>query len=641
MRLRPLFVLCCLPLLGFNHAHAAAPLAQQRQLYDEASRALERNDPTPYLRNRAALNGYPLEAYLAYSELLLRLPSASDAEVEQFLNQHGDLPQMGELKVRWLRDVAARGDWARFNRYYSADANSTELDCLAAEGQFAQGQQAAALESAKRLWLTGKDVPMSSCVRVFGRWQAQGGLNESYIWQRLELAAENKNYSLANNLQQSLVTPRVREAGQLLLDLAQKPEQLAQRPRVPADASSAEAVAFGLRRLARQDAPLAAELLAYYRTQLPFSAEDEANTGRSIALTLAKRFDASALPLFAQYDPDLRDATGNEWRLRLLLRLGRFAEAHQLTQKLPAEQATHSRWRYWQARSLQLAQPGNQAVSMLYQNVANERDFYGFMAADYLAQPYRIDHRPAVIAPSVAEKVRRTPGIQRAIELNALGQTTDGRREWYHASRQFDRDALIAQARLGYNMGWYFPAIRTISQARYWDDLDVRFPVVHRDTFAREANTRGISTTWAFAITRQESGFMSDARSGVGAMGLMQLMPDTARETARKFSIPLRSPQQTLDPEVNIQLGAAYLSQVYRQFDSNRILASAAYNAGPGRVRQWLRDGNAQPVDVWIETIPFDETRQYVQNVLSYAVIYGEKLGNPQKLIEPHEYARF
>lgn len=638
MRLRPLFLVCCLSTMGLVNAQAAAPFPQQRQLYDEASRALERNDPAPYLRNRQALEGYPLEAYLAYSELTLRLKTASDAEIEQFLQRYDDLPQISELKLRWLRDVAARGDWARFNRYYNAESDGNELDCLAAEGQFAQGQTTAATDHARRLWLTGKTLP-TACERVFSRWELFGGLNESLVWQRLVLAVEAKNSGLANELQPRLI--RLNNAGQLLIDLAQKPEQLAQRLPLPADPATAEAVALGLRRLARQDANLAAELLAYYRTQLPFSAEDEANTGRSIALTLAKRFDASALPLFAQYDPTLQDATANEWRLRLLLRLGRFAEAYQLTQKLPEEQASNSRWRYWQARSLQLAQPSNQELPTLYRNVANERDFYGFMAADRVAQPYRIDHRPAVINLNVLEKVRRTPAIQRAIELNAIGQTADGRREWYNASRQFDRDALIAQARIGYEMGWYFPAIRSISQARYWDDLEVRFPIAYRDTFSREAQTRGISPNWAFAITRQESGFMSDARSGVGAMGLMQLMPDTARETARKFAIPLRSSQQTLDPETNIQLGAAYLSQVYQQFSSNRILASAAYNAGPGRVRQWLRNSEQQPFDVWIETIPFDETRQYVQNVLSYAVIYGVKLGNPQRLVEPHEYSLF
>ena len=237
----------------------------------------------------------------------------------------------------------------------------------------------------------------------------------------------------------------------------------------------------------------------------------------------------------------------------------------------------------------------------------------------------------------VMQKVRNTAGIRRALEFHARGQVVDARREWYHVSRLFSREEMVAQARLAYDMGWYFPAIRTISQAQYWDDLDIRFPMAHQGSLTRAARNRGLHSSWVFAITRQESAFMNDARSGAGAGGLMQLMPATAQETARKFGIPLSSPRQVYDPETNIQLGAAYLSQVHAQFGGNRVLASAAYNAGPGRVRQWLRGADHLAFDVWVESIPFDETRQYVQNVLSYSVIYGHKLNAPQPLVEWHE----
>ncbi|MCY1443219.1 Soluble lytic murein transglycosylase [compost metagenome] len=186
-------------------------------------------------------------------------------------------------------------------------------------------------------------------------------------------------------------------------------------------------------------------------------------------------------------------------------------------------------------------------------------------------------------------------------------------------------------------MRWYFPAIRSISQAKYWDDLDIRFPMAHRSSLVREAGVRGLHSSWVFAITRQESAFMTDARSGVGATGLMQLMPATAKETSRKFGIPLASTQQLVVPDLNIQLGTAYLSQIHAQFNGNRVLATAAYNAGPGRGRQWLRNTRHLSFDVWVETIPFDETRQYVQNVLSYSVIYGQKLNAPQPLVDWHE----
>jgi soluble lytic murein transglycosylase len=317
--------------------------------------------------------------------------------------------------------------------------------------------------------------------------------------------------------------------------------------------------------------------------------------------------------------------------------LGRWDEANQLTRKMPAELGNTNRWRYWQARSLQLAQPNSQEPKALYQALAKERDFYGFMAADQVKAPYQLNNKPLALSPQTIQKVRNSAAIRRALEFHARGQVADGRREWYNVSRLFSRDEMVAQARLAYDMGWYFPAIRTISQAQYWDDLDVRFPMAHRNELVREAKNRDIHSSWVFAITRQESAFMADAKSGVGAMGLMQLMPATAKETAKRFGIPLSSPQLAYRPEVNIQLGAAYLSQIYGQFNGNRVLASAAYNAGPGRVRQWLRGADHLSYDVWIENIPFDETRQYVQNVLSYSVIYGEKLNAPQPLVAWHE----
>ncbi|PAU62540.1 transglycosylase SLT domain-containing protein [Pseudomonas indica] len=613
----------------------AVSLAQQRQYYDEAKRALAKGDSGPYKRYASALRDYPLEPYLAYDELTARLKWASNDEIEKFLAEHGDLPQANWMKLRWLRWLAERGEWQTFIKYYDPSMNFTELDCLYGQYQLGHGMRAEGFATAEKLWLVGKSQP-EACDRLFDRWAAEGQLTEEKRWKRAKLAAEARNYGLASFLVKKL--PTLSKQGQLLVDVAQKPELLGQTARfAPADRAMADVVGLGLRRLARQDPEKALPLLDVYAKRLPFSAEEKVAIAREIGLTLAKRFDARALQVMAEYDPELRDNTVSEWRARLLLRLGRWDEAHQLTRQLPQELATSNRWRYWQARSLQLAQPQNQQAITLYQPVAAERDFYGFLAADRIQVPYQLNNRPLPLDPKVVQKVRNTAGIRRALEFHARGQIVDGRREWYHVSRLFSREELVAQARLAYDLEWYFPAIRTISQAQYWDDLEVRFPMAYQSSLVREARARGLHSSWVFAITRQESAFMADARSPVGAMGLMQLMPTTAKETARKFGIPLASPQQALNPNVNIQLGAAYLSQVHAQFGGNRVLASAAYNAGPGRVRQWLRGANHLAFDVWVETIPFDETRQYVQNVLSYSVIYGQKLNAPQPLVDWHE----
>lgn len=629
-------LLSCLLVSSLSVSAAqAATLTQQRQYYDQAKAALAKGDKGPYQRYASALRDYPLEPYLAYDELTARLKWASNDEIEKFLAEHGDLPQISWMKLRWLRWLAERGEWQTFINYYDPALNFTELDCLYGQYQLSHGMRAEGNATAEKLWLVGKSQP-NACDPLFAMWAAEGQLTEQRRWQRAKLAAEARNYGLVTHLIKTM--PTLGNHGKRLLEVAQKPELLKQTARFSqTDPAMADVVGLGLRRLARQDPESALKLLDGYAQRMKFSSEEQVAIAREIGLTLAKRFDARALQVMAKYDPELRDNTVSEWRARLLLRLGRWEEANQLTRRMPAELGNTNRWRYWQARSLQLAQPNSQEPKALYQTLAKERDFYGFMAADQVQAPYQLNNKPLALNPQTIQKVRNSAAIRRALEFHARGQVADGRREWYNVSRLFSRDEMVAQARLAYEMGWYFPAIRTISQAQYWDDLDVRFPMAHREHLVREAKNRDIHSSWVFAVTRQESAFMADAKSHVGAMGLMQLMPATAKETAKRFGIPLSSPQLAYRPEVNIQLGAAYLSQIYGQFNGNRVLASAAYNAGPGRVRQWLRGADHLSYDVWIENIPFDETRQYVQNVLSYSVIYGEKLNAPQPLVAWHE----
>ena len=612
-----------------------ASITQQRSLYNQAKLALSKNDASVYLNNSAALRNYPLTPYLAYDELTQRLPTASNNEVEKFLLEHGDLPQINWMKLRWLRLLSERQQWPLFLKYYSPELNFTELDCRFAQYQLQSGQSQAAFATAEKLWLSAQSQP-NACDPLFDSWRAAGQLSEDKVWQRLKLATDARNYGVATYLISQLSSQQ--PYGQQLVDVAKTPTLLKQTQRFSGrDKRSAEVIALGLRKLATQDLDASVQLLNHYEKQVTFSPEDQLTLANDIGIRLAKRFDARALTVMQKYDPNMHNANLTEWRVRLLLRLGRWDEAHQLTRKLPAELAHSNRWRYWQARSLQLAQPLSQQPLVMYQPLARERDFYGFMAADHSQQPYHLQHQALAMQPKTLQKLRNSAGMQRALEFNARDEITESHREWYHLSNFLSREELVAQARIAYDMGWYFPAIRTISKAQYWDDLEIRFPMAHQRNFETEAKVRNINTSWMFAITRQESAFMIQAKSHVGAMGLMQLMPATAKETAQRYGIPMATSRSAVNPNINIQLGAAYLSQVLGQFDGNRVLASAAYNAGPGRVRQWLRDAKHLPYDVWVESIPFDETRSYVQNVLTYSVIYGEKLKAPVPLVEWHE----
>lgn len=381
MRSRLVSFLSCLLLSAAAVQSAqAVDLSTQRQYYDEAKRALAKGDTGPYFRYSQELSDYPLEPYLAYDELTARLKTASNDEIERFLAEHGDLPQANWMKLRWLRWLAERGDWSTFVKYYDPKLNFTELDCLNAQYQIGHNLKSEGYANADKLWLTGKSQP-EVCDSLFAQWAAEGQLTEQKRWERLKLAAHARNYALANSLINNMTTLASR--GRLLVDVAQRPEMLDQPSRfMPADEAMSDIVSLGLRRFARQDPDRAMALLDSYAASMHFSRDEKVAIAREIGLTLARRFDSRALDVMTKYDPDLRDNTVSEWRLRLLLRLARWDEAYQLTSRLPQDLALTNRWRYWKARSLELAQPQNPEAQTLYKSLARERDFYGFLAAD-------------------------------------------------------------------------------------------------------------------------------------------------------------------------------------------------------------------------------------------------------------------
>ena len=305
--------------------------------------------------------------------------------------------------------------------------------------------------------------------------------------------------------------------------------------------------------------------------------------------------------------------------------------------RLPMGLQKEDRWRYWMARSLE-KQGRQKPARDLYLETANLRGFYGFMAAQRTGVPYRIKNQ------SVAHKVpdwrtasHRWPFLLRVRELLAMNEITAARSEWIH---NMDRNSVAQRLEFGHialNQGWHELAILSSIRAEAWDALDLRFPLPLKRTFSQMAQERTMNTSLLYAISRQESALYPLAQSPVGARGLMQLMPATARETASKLGVPYRNEQQLFDPAMNIRLGSAYLKRLLDVYDGNRILAAAAYNAGPGRVKRWREQSDNKPMDVWVESIPYRETRNYVQNVLSFDLIYQHKLQQPLRFMSERE----
>ncbi|WP_193075429.1 transglycosylase SLT domain-containing protein [Pseudomonas sp. FME51] len=630
--------LLCAALILSSLPAQADRLSEQRIQYNQAQSALATGDLSRFETLKAGLADYPLQPYLELASLRKRLEYAPHQEIEQFLTAHGDLPTAGSLKQSWLKRLAEEQDWPRLRRHVDTETLTAELECPLVMHTWNEGKSEQAMQRAAELWTVGQSQP-DACDPLFKRWIAAGGLTDDLVWERIRLSLLHRQDGLAKYLTRQMRGSSV--LAERFVATASDPKLLNQFSHYQPNASQpleklTDMVTVSLRRLGRDDTNAALALWPHYQ-HLPFTDEERLALTRDIGVRLARRYQPEALAFMAANDPHMQDDTITEWRGRLALRTGHWHSVQDLTRTMPEHLREQSRWRYWRLRSSQLTDTKAGELQSEYAQLAGERDFYGFLAAERSGQPYATNHQPVPIDPRAAARVQNTAGIIRAREFFARGEYVNARREWYHVERLFSREELIAQASLARQMDWYFPAIRGISKAQHWDDLDIRFPLAYREPIVEQARLRQLNSTWVYAITRQESGFMTDARSHAGALGLMQLMPATARETARRFDIPLGNTHDVLLPERNIALGTAYLSQLYSQFHGNRVLASAAYNAGPGRVRQWTRDMPALPSDIWIETIPFDETRAYVQAVLTYGVIYGEKLGIKQSVMEQHE----
>ncbi|MDQ1363374.1 MAG: Soluble lytic murein transglycosylase, partial [Pseudomonadota bacterium] len=311
---------------------------------------------------------------------------------------------------------------------------------------------------------------------------------------------------------------------------------------------------------------------------------------------------------------------------RTAIRQGDWYQIVADIQNLPPKIQSDLRWQFWWAYANE--QLGNHIEAEgVYHYLASRRDFYGFLAADRLDLPYAFEDRPLEISPDELNAMASHPSAARARELFSLGKIMDARREWAQLSRTQDEQGKLAASKLAQLWGWHDRAILTIGKTGHRDDIELRFPLLMQEAVTAWSAKHHVEPALTYAIIRRESAFVVDARSPVGATGLMQLMPATARNVAKQLRVPYNGPKSLLSSDTNIRLGTGYLGQMLKHLDDQPALAAAAYNAGPHRVHSWRPDQTMEAVR-WVETIPFTETREYVSNVLTYTVIYQHKLEN-------------
>jgi len=594
--------------------------AEERQLFRQAELALHYGQQARFRTLARELRHYPLLPYLLREDLGNRLGQANAAELRLFFYRYGDTLPGERLRRQLLDRLADRGEWARFLRFWTPDMG-TRLGCHHRHALLETGNRKQALEGMEEVWLTGESLP-TACDPVLTAWREAGHLTPARVEQRLGLAVRASELGLARYLLRQL-EGEAEQRGKRWLKLWYDPARVAEWLNPPANASTAQLV-WGLQRWARRKP---GEALASWRGEganRPYTPDQRMMVERTLATSLAREGDPRARALLHR----LARYTGNSEPARIGLTIALQSRDWERVlatiDALPAEIADGDRWRYWRARALAATGRLEEARAH-YRDLARERGYYAFLAADRSGiPPYQL---PAAGRPAPSAAITRGyPGLARAFELRALQRHPDARREWNRAMAGMPREDRAAAARLAAARGWHDRALATALDSGL-EDPRVYYPLGHGEAVTTLTESHKLDAAWVLALIRQESGFITDIRSGAGALGLMQLMPATARSVARRMNRPAPGVRDLIDAETNLTLGVRYLARNARRFDYHPAVVTAAYNAGPTRVSRWLPEQGQVPADIWVETLPYRETRRYVRRVMTATVFYEQRLG--------------
>lgn len=624
--LRKCLVFVCASLL-FSTALAADPYAEDRARFLEARKAWSAGQSARFAQLAGQLRDYPLYPYLRHDQLNANLSQARDSDLREFLDKYADSPLAERLRRNWLAHLAKQHQWQRFLAFYVPEQASVELQCHYLRVTRSEPPTAGWLDAAQALWLVGKSQP-DTCDPIFKVLSASPRMTEELVWARIGLAMQENTPSLASFLARMLPADQRRWVD-VWREAHQHPASARAQPALHRDTHHTRMIlAHAVQRLARTDADAAWDWWQDLRGSHAFTPEQQAQILRGVAMQTAIKRLPEGHERLAEVPEIARDRSLREWQARNALLYQNWRALLATLDGMPAEEQQADEWRYWRAQALLKIGERDTALGLLGE-LARERSYHGFLAADALGQTYQMSHRPIPAEESeLADLQRRHPALTRAGELLRIGIIHDARREWAFGIRDLPPRDLELAAVLAHRWNWHDRAIITAGRSGNLDDLEMRFPLLHVQEVERTASQLDLDPAWIMGVMRQESAFMNDARSPAGALGLMQLMPATGSQMARMLKLPDPNAGTLLQADTNIRLGSNYLKHTLDSL-GNKVLATAAYNAGPHRVRRWLPETEAIPSPLWVDTIPFSETRGYVRAVLAFATVYDERLQRP------------
>jgi soluble lytic murein transglycosylase len=582
------------------------------------------NDAVALERIAPRVRGHLLESYVSYWQLHLKLDEAPPEQVRSFLERYDGTPLADALRGEWLKSLGKRALWTEFAAEYpKRNGEDTELACYALQWHRASEGEGA-LADARQYWFSGHDQP-DSCKPLFAELVSKSRITAIDIWSRFRMAHEAGNFRLA-----------ARMAGELPANERPSPADLDRVDRNPQPALAKgefrwatqvgrELALYALDRMARIDAAAAHRAWVRWRDRLPEATRHYGDA--LVAYNAARQLLPEANAWYRDVDDSLLSATQREWRVRAALRVLAWPDVARAIDAMPEDQAQEPAWRYWKARAYEAA--SRRADSLrLFGGLAGEPHFYGFLAADAIGASIMPVSEPLAVDTDALAAFGARPAVQHVLRLSALGMRPEAQREWVYIVRGADDQSLLLAAEFARRNGLYDRSINTAERTQRRHDYGLRYQTPYRDAIDPAARANGLDEAWVFGITRQESRFAADIVSSAGAVGLMQLMAPTARWIAQQTHRSDYRTAQLEQPDINASFGTYYLRHVLDLLDGLPVLATAAYNAGPRRAQSWR---GTEPLEgaIYAETIPFNETRDYVKRVMANAMFYQAQLGLP------------
>ena len=593
-----------------------------------AQEAFHAGDARKLERIAQQLKKSPLEVYVSYYQLRLGLENADPLMVKGFLSRPEDTPMIDRLRGEWLKMLGKKQQWDVFDAEYPRLLNQdTELTCYALQSR-RRSQEQAVLREVRELWFNGKEQP-ESCIVLFESALSVGVISEQDILRRLRLALEANNVSLAQKLAERLNDKYSGLSADLKIASADVDRYLENLTPDNANDSKRIAALFALQRLAKQSPDLAAARWAGISAYFPLGEQQYFYS--LLGYEAARNLHGHALQWFREAAGIQLNERQAAWRVRAALRAQDWHEVLASINAMSIQQQREAAWLYWKARALQESGKLIDARN-LFVLLSGEIHYYGQLAGDELAASPVLSETVEIYKPDrqAIETMMELPGIQRTLALYRMGSYSDALEEWRWVLRNFNDRELLAAAEIALRNKMYDRAIGAADRTVSVHDFSLRYLAPYRDSLQIHIREHGLEEAWVYGLMRQESRFAHSAKSDAGAAGLMQIMPETARWLAGKLGLKSYRTRLIHQLDTNLRLGTYYMKTILTQFDDNPVLATAAYNAGPQRADQWRGNGPLEGA-IYVETIPFEETREYVKKVMSNTVYYARQFNAPSR----------